>query len=226
MNPPTIWIQVAILTAGLILPPVLGVVSVARASRIEGSAGPRRLSFVLGVVALANWLMFFILLSRSRDSHPMPYRLSSLQLLVTALLVLVSLRGYTPRAPLIIANLVLVSLWFTFGYAPEHWLTLMNKHSVAIGQRKMPAAIYFGNPRNSEAEAIALIHVPNVGNYYFDFAEEKYRRASEWDIVPTPYGAWTWRRMTDGQLHEPLPSPEINECQIPLLDGHVLTVTF
>jgi hypothetical protein len=95
-----------------------------------------------------------------------------------------------------------------------------------IGDQHIPSIAYFGNPRQSEAEAIALVHVPNVGDYYFDFGQEKYRSASSWEFVRLGYGIWTWGRMTKGQWNEPLPTLDMNETRLRLADGKVLVIPF
>ena len=86
--------------------------------------------------------------------------------------------------------------------------------------------MYIGNPRQSEAESIGLVHVPGVGDYFLDFGEETFRRASKREVVTLPFGAWTWRQITGGKFSPPLPFQHVNECRIPLSGGRVLTVAF
>ena len=71
----------------------------------------------------------------------------------------------------------------------------------------VPATVYIGNPRQSEAEAIALVHVPNVGDYLVDFSEETFRQASKPEFITLYYGAWTWKPMTHGRFGPALAVP-------------------
>ena len=57
----------------------------------------------------------------------------------------------------------------------------------------------------SEAEAIAVVHVPGVGDYFLDFSEETFREASKHELVALPFGAWTSRTMSHGKFGPPLP---------------------
>jgi len=65
--------------------------------------------------------------------------------------------------------------------------------------------MYIGNPTFSEAEAIALVRVPSVGNYFVDFGSETFREASSQEVVVLPVGVWSWKPMNQGQFRPPLP---------------------
>jgi hypothetical protein len=70
---------------------------------------------------------------------------------------------------------------FSIAYSPEHWLEREGFGSVRVDDRPVPATVYIGNP--SEAEAIALVHVPNVGDFLVDFSEETFREASKHEFI-------------------------------------------
>lgn len=71
--------------------------------------------------------------------------------------------------------LVLIAGGFWFLYAPAHWLTPFTG-TVTVDERPTPADLYIGNPTDSEAQAIAFVHVPGVGDYFLNFEAEKYAR--------------------------------------------------
>ena len=97
---------------------------------------------------------------------------------------------------------------------------------VKVDDRVVPASIYIGNPTNSEAEAVSLIHVPGVGNYLFSFDTEKYREASSREFIRLPFGAWTFKSMVNGPFVEPLPSQNMNALRIKSSTGHNIVVQF
>ncbi|MGZ4813719.1 MAG: hypothetical protein ACXVZI_13195, partial [Terriglobales bacterium] len=130
------------------------------------------------------------------------------------------------RAYLLLSNILLLTLGFSFAYAPEHWLSRVGYEGVTVDGRPVAASVYFGNPRHSEAEMIALVHVVGVGDYFVDFGGETYREGSKYEFMPLHYGAWTWRSMMHGRFRSPLPFQHVNECRIPLSNGRVLTVAF
>jgi hypothetical protein len=128
-----------------------------------------------------------------------------------------------PILALALTVIVLVVLWFV--YSPEHWLRRVNLVTVKVDDRVVPASVYIGNPTNSEAEAVSLIHVPRVGSYLFSFDGEKYREASNREFIRLPFGAWTFKSMVNGRFAEPLPSRSLNELRI-LSNGHIVIVQF
>ena len=86
--------------------------------------------------------------------------------------------------------------------------------------------MYIGNPTLSEAEAIALVHVLGVGDYFVDFSSETFPEASTHDFVDWHAGVWTWKPMTQAQFRPPLPFLQVNEYRIPLSDGRVVSIAF
>jgi len=98
------------------------------------------------------------------------------------------------------------ALWF--GYSPRHWLRQVSFAVVKVDDRTVPADVYFGNPRRSETEAVALVRVPGVGDYLLDFDDETYREASSREFIRVPRGAWSLRPMDEGQFGAPSALPK------------------
>ncbi|HVO81408.1 MAG TPA: hypothetical protein VMT28_11790 [Terriglobales bacterium] len=214
------------------MPPILGLVGAIKGWKHRQLPRERKefSSVALGTAVLANWLVlgFYVVTEQiggvGIDFHIV--RFTGAFLILSFLLLMFSIRAQSFRVGLSLASFLALVLWFSVAYAPQHWLARMNFESVTVDGRPVPAVMYIGNPRQSEAEAIALVHVPNVGDYFFDFGEETFREASKHDVVALPFGAWSWRQMTYGKFWPPLPSRHINECRIPLSSGRVLTVDF
>jgi hypothetical protein len=237
MIPPEVWRdpakwRIVILLAGLLLPPVLGLVCVARGWKRKRPPRGWKSNFpiMLGAAVLANWIVFAFYLSTEKigglrvDYHLS--RFTPLFLTLSLFLLALSIGAKSFRWSLLVANFLLLIMWFSIAYSPEHWLEREDFGSVRVDDRPVPATVYIGNPRQSEAEAIALVHVPNVGDYLVDFSEETFREASKHEFIALYYGAWTWKPMTHGRFGPPLPFREVNECRIPLSDGRVVTVAF
>jgi hypothetical protein len=110
-------------------------------------------------------------------------------------------------------------------YAPAHWLTPFSG-AVMVDEHPVQADLYIGHPTDSEAEAIALVHVPGVGDYFLDFKQEKYREASSNEFVHFKRGVWTFAPMNEGRFVRPLPFRGINEFRLPPSNGHTVTVQF
>ena len=120
--------------------------------------------------------------------------------------------------------ITVIVLWLI--YFPEHWLRRVDFVTVKVDDHLVEADVYLGQPTHSEAEAIALVHVPNIGSYFFNFGAEKYREASNREFIPLQIGAWTIKSMRVGRFAPPLPSREMNELQIASSNGHIVTVQF
>ena len=110
-------------------------------------------------------------------------------------------------------------------YTPAHWLTPFTG-AVTVDERPVQADLYIGHPTNSEAEAIAFVHVPGVGDYFLDFEQEKYREASSSEFMRFKRGVWTFAPMNEGRFVPPLPFRGINEFRLPPSNGHTVTVQF
>jgi hypothetical protein len=229
---PALW-RIAVLLAGLLLPPVLGLVGAIRGWK-QGRRLPReRKSFssvVLGIAVLVNWSVFgFYLVTEKIGGLNVNYhigRFTSVFLILSLSLVVLSIRASSFRLGLLVANFLVLVMWFSIAYAPQHWLERFDFATVKVDDRPVPAKMYIGNPRQSEAETIAIVHVPGVGDYFLDFSEETFREASKHELVALPFGAWTWRRMSHGKFDPPLSFRNVNEYRIPLSGGRVLTVAF
>lgn len=128
----------------------------------------------------------------------------------------------------LIAGLLLLVLAvgvFWFFYAPTHWLTPF-PGTVTVDERPVKADLYIGNPTHNEAEAIAFVHVPGVGDYFLDFEEEKYREASGHEFIRFKRGVWTFTPMNQGRFVAPLPFRRMNEFHITASNGHTVAVQF
>jgi hypothetical protein len=124
---------------------------------------------------------------------------------------------------LVILAVAACGLWFA--YAPEHWMRQVAFGTVKVDDRPVRADVYIGNPTQSEAEAIALIHVPGVGDYFLGFGDENYREASNHEFVRLLRGAWTFKSMREGHFTTPLPFRNLNKFRV-LSHGHTVTVQF
>jgi hypothetical protein len=84
-------------------------------------------------------------------------------------------------AAFVVLGVACVGLWFT--YVPGHWLTRVKFGTVTVDDHPAQADVYIGHPTQNEAEAIAFVHVPAVGDYFLDFEGEAYREASNHEFV-------------------------------------------
>jgi hypothetical protein len=214
----------------LLLPPVLALFGLLRGWKKQGLEDWKKISPVtLGVVTLVNWIALVCFIANVKLGVGLDYGLSrwTLALLGLSLVsVMASIGAYAFRRSFLIANSLLLFMWFDIGYAPSHLLERADFGSVSLNGQHVSAAIYIGNPTSDEAEAITLVHVPSVGNYLVDFGSETFREASSHEVVVLNFGAWTWKPMKDGQFRAPLPFLHVNECRIPLADGRVMTIAF
>jgi|SRR5215467_5582373 hypothetical protein len=119
--------------------------------------------------------------------------------------------------------LIMVAVWLI--YAPTHWLTPFTG-TVTVDEHPVQADLYIGHPTNSEAEAIALVHVPGVGDYFLDFEREKYRESSGNEFMRFKPGVWTFAPMNQGRFVPLLPFLGINEFRLLPSNGHTVTVQF
>ncbi len=235
MLPPVLWRvaalwRVGLRLTGLMLPPALALVGLFRGWK-KGSLGDwKKISPVLlGVVALINWVVLVCFIANEKVGVGLDYHLSRwipALLGVSLLSVVVSIGAYAFRRAFLVANFLLLFMWFDIGYAPSHWLERVDFGSVSVNGQPVRAAVYIGNPTLSEAEAIAFVHVPGVGNYFVDFSSENFREASSYEVIVLHFGAWSWKPMNQGQFRPPLPYLHVNECRIPMSDGRVVTLAF
>ena len=133
---------------------------------------------------------------------------------------------WTGRTALLLAVLVpLAAAWFLVGAVPSHWMRHIDFGTVKVDDLQVRADIYFANP-TGEAEAVALVHVKDAGDYFLDFGSEKVRQASPSEFLHLFGGIWSYRSLPQGAFREPLPSPNLNEFRIPTQDGHAVSVQF
>jgi hypothetical protein len=97
-----------------------------------------------------------------------------------------------------IAAATAVPLWFA--YAPEHWLHRAEFATTKVDEQAVRADVYIGHPTENQAEAIALVSIPTVGDYYLDFEEEKYREGSDREFIHLGRGIWTLKSMRTGRF--------------------------
>ena len=235
MLPPVLWRvaalwRVGLRLTGLVLPPALALVGIFRGWKKESLGDWKKISpVILGVVALINWVVLVCFIANEKLGVGLDYRLSrwTPALLGLSLVsVMVSVGAFAFRRSFLIANSLLLFMWFDIGYAPTHLLERVDFVSVSVNGQPVPAAVYIGNPTSREAEAVALVHVQSVGNYLIDFSSETFREASPHEVVVLNFGAWTWKPMKQGQFRAPLPFLHVNECRIPMSDGRVMTIAF
>lgn len=117
-----------------------------------------------------------------------------------------------------------VGLWFM--YVPEHWLTRVGFGTVTVDNRPAQADLYIGHPTENEAEAIAFVHMPAVGDDFLDLEGEAYREASSHEFVRFDRGVWTFRSMNKGPFGALLPFRKVNELRFSSSKGHRIVVQF
>jgi hypothetical protein len=114
---------------------------------------------------------------------------------------------------------------FLFFYAPEHWMRRVSNFGTAtIDGRRVPAAMYLGNPTTNEAEAFLLVRIPGEGSYLFNFLDEDFRQVSTHELVPLYFGCVIFRSMTKGHWLQGLAPLKVDEFRILTPTGHSLTV--
>jgi len=134
------------------------------------------------------------------------------------------------RRKLAIALVIIVSttcfcLWFVC-FSAQHWLNRVDFVTVLLDDRPVQADVYMGHPTDNEAEVVALAHVPGVGDYFFDFDDVAFRKASAHEFIRFHRGVWIYRPMRDGSFSAVLPFQNDNEFRIASSNGHILTVQF
>lgn len=128
-------------------------------------------------------------------------------------------------AAFVVFGLACMGLWLM--YVPGHWLTrVVGFGTVTVDNRPAQADLYIGHPTYNEAEAIAFVHVPAVGDYLLDFEGEAYREASKREFVRFNRGVWTFRSMNKGPFGALLPFRKVNELRFSSSKGHTIVVQF
>lgn len=188
------------------------------------------LPLALGTVLLADWALFVYFVIQSATPYGMYFRTSwatAALLLLSFLAVIAAFAAEIGRWQLVLAGALIVSLWVGVGYAPAHYLRIIDFGTVSVDDRPVAAHVYLGHPTDMEAEAFALVRLEHGGgDYLLNFDPEKVRPASHSEYVRIPGGVWYLRPMQRGTFAEPLPSRELNQFRVRSSDGRVITVQF
>lgn len=187
--------------------------------------GWKSLNWLIAASVAIDWLVFVVLLIRSQTPYGMIFSTS----LLTHVLLVMACLGVALCAKkwqLLLANLLLVTLWITIAYAPSHWMAHSGHGAVRINGQETRAAVYFGNPTDSEAEAIALVDIPGVGDYFLSFGTEKVRFAASRHYVHLPGGIWVFESLRQMSFVAPLSPTELNQFRIESPDGRLIEVQF
>lgn len=214
----------------LLSPPTLTVFGLRDWKRKRRGGGLQvRLPLALGMVLLADWVLFVQFVMQSRTPYGMYFRTTwatAALLLLSFLAAIASLAAPMGRWQLALAGVLILSLWVCVGYAPAHYLG-RDFATVAVDDHPVAASVYLGHPTDMEAEAFALVRLEHGGgDYLLDFDSEKVRPANRSEYVRIPGGVWYLRSMQSGVFVEPLPPRQLNQFRLLSRDGHVITVQF
>ena len=224
-------LRAALIVAWLVSPPFLVLLAVLlwRRARQAGSWTRTPVATAIGVAAVANWVLFVTLFIKALTPYGSIFETSALThalLLLSCIAAIASLVLSKGRWPSFFANFLMITLWVAIAYAPSHWLSEWNYGNVTIDGHPTTASIFIAHPWDSEAEAIVLVHVPAVSDYFLSFGEEKVRVAAEHEYIRVPGGVWSFRSLREMVFTEPLPSQQINEFRIASPRGGVVSVRF
>jgi hypothetical protein len=223
-------VRAALLLAWLLSPPLLLLLALRVWRRTRpAESWKTRLWIAIGSVVLTDWILFVVLLIKAQTPYGAIFQTSRLTdglLFLSCFALVASVAAHPARWSLLLASALLITLWVTIAYAPAHWLRKVDYGTVKIDERPAPASVYFGNPTDSEAEAIVLVHVPAAEDYFLSFGEEKVRVAADHEYVRLPGGIWCFRSMRDMVFTEPLPFRHMNEFRIASPKGGVVSVQF
>ncbi len=223
-------VRATLLLAWLLSPPVLLLLALRDWRRTRPAESWKiRLWKAVGSAVLANWILFVFLLIKAQTPYGSIFQTSHLTdvlLFLSCFALVSSIAAYPARCSLLLANVLLITLWVTIAYTPAHWLKKADFGSVKIDERPASASVYIGNPTDSEAEAIVLVHLAAAEDYFLSLGEEKVRVAAEHEYVRPPGGIWCFRSMRDMVFTEPLPFRNINEFRIASPKGGVVSVQF
>jgi hypothetical protein len=223
-------VRAALLMAWLLSPPLLTLLALLVWKRARPAASWKTHLFIaIAPAVLTNWILFLILFVRAQTAYGTVFRISPLTdglLFLACLLVVMSFWIYPIRWPLSLAGASLIALWIVVAYAPAHWLKKVEFGTVKIDDRPTSASVYIGNATDSEADAIALVHVSGTGDYFLSFGEEKVRLSKEYEYVRLPGGIWSIRSIREMVFTEPLPFRQMNEFRIASPKGGVVSIQF
>jgi hypothetical protein len=215
----------------LVSPPALTLIGLRDWKRNRRGGGFRvKLPLALGIVLLADWVLFVRFVIQSATPYGMYFHTTwatASLLLLSFLAAIASVVASQGRWQLALASVLVLSLWVCVGYAPAHYLSRVQSVTVTVDDHRVTASVYMGHPTDMEAEAFALVRVEQGGgDYLLDFDSEKVRSANGSEYVRIPGGVWYLRPMQSGTFAEPLPSRGLNQFRICAHDGRVVTVQF
>ena len=222
-------VRATLLLAWLLSPPFLVLLALRSWRRARPESWKNRLWIAIGSTVLTNWILFIVLLIQAQTPYGDIFQTSHFTdglLFLSCITLVASIAAYPANWSLLLASLLLMTLWITIAYAPAHWMRRADFGSVKIDERPVPAAVYIGNPTDSEAEAKVLVHVPAAEIYFLSFGEEKVRMAAEHEYAGLPGGIWCFRSMRDMVFTEPLTFRHVNEFRIASPKGGVISVQF
>ena len=223
-------VRAALLVAWLLSPLLLTFLALLVWRRTRPAASWKtRLFITIAPVILTNWILFLVLFGRAQTPYGAVFTTSPLTdalLFLACLSVFVSFWIYPARLPLSLAGASLITLWVVVTYAPAHWLKRVDFGTVKIDDRPTSACVYIGNATDSEADAIALVHVSGTGDYFLSFGEEKVRLSKEDEYIRLPGGIWSIRSIREMFFTEPLPFRQMNEFRIASPKGGVVSIQF
>jgi len=214
----------------LLSPPILTGFGLRDWKRKRRGGGLRvKLPLALGMVLLADWVLFVNFVIQSGTPYGMYFRTTwatAALLLLSFLAAITSLAAPMGRWQLALAGVLILSLRICIGYAPARYLS-RDCATVAVDDNPVAASVYLGHPTDMEAEAFALVRLEHGGgDYLLDFDSERVRSANGSEYVRIPGGVWYLRSMQSGVFAEPLPPRQLNQFRILSRDGHVVTVQF
>lgn len=225
------WLWLAAALAWLFSPLILLVLAVSACIRKRASSNRARLSLAVPaiVVASASWAIFLSLLAKAQTPYGDIFQTSALTHSLLLLCVLgVPAAFFVPncRWRLLLANLLLITLWVGVGYAPSHFLRRWDDGDVTINGRPTSASIFIAHPWDSEAESMVLVRTGVVPDFFLNFAAETVHVEPKHPYVRVPGGVWTLYSLREMKFEQPLASNRVNELRFNTRNGSVVSVQF
>jgi hypothetical protein len=223
-------LRVVLVVAWLVSPPSLVALAVLRWRRSRtGSVAKSGILVPVGVVVVANWALFIVLFIKAQTPYGTIFQISALThtlLLFSCVGAVASLTRATGRWLLFSANILLITVWIAVAYVPAHWMGEWDYGNVTVDGRPTSAALFIAHLSDSEAEAIVLVQIPTVSDYFLSFGEEKVRLAGKHEYIRLPGGVWSLPSLRDMSFVDPLPPQRLNEFRIASPQGRIVWVQF
>src|ERR1700677_3685547 len=166
-------LRVVLVVAWLVSPPFLVALAVLRWRRSRtGSVTKSSILVPVAVVVVANWALFILLFIKAQTPYGVVFQTSALThtlLFLSCVGAVASLTIATGRWLLFSANIFLITVWIVVAYAPAHWMGEWEYGKVTVDGRPTSASLFIAHPSDSEAEAIVLVHIPTVSDYFLSF---------------------------------------------------------